>query len=66
MFSRWQNDISLSNLCPDKIYVVVEVHKVYFSSFMTRSLSYRNHFTDLQNMSKDWFLYDRDLKKDLH
>ena len=33
-----------------------------FSSFMTESLSCRNHSIDLQSKSMDWFLYGRDLR----
>ena len=38
-------------------------HSTSFNSFMTeRSVSYRNQSINLLCKSKDWFLYDRDLR----
>ena len=37
---------------------------IRFSSFMTESVSCRNHSIDLQSKSMDWFLYGRDLRNE--
>ena len=44
------------------IVFVYRVAVTEINSFMTESLSYRNQSIDLQGISMDCFLYDRDLR----
>ena len=43
------------------IYLVGRARQRKLTLSFRRSLSYRNQSIDLQSISMDWFLYDRDL-----